>query len=155
MPAELSQDVSTASTDRPHWDTGRKKRRATQILAETGERVSLAQLSFDDPDFPHGDRYGYVLGCRCAPCRAAERNYKAAWRRKAGKVDPSKPVRPRGPVPLDERMKNWVHGKRSTYIMGCRCDECTQANREYQRPYMRMARKGVRLEDPMMQDLLP
>jgi len=31
-----------------------------------------------------------------------------------------------------------THGIRSTYVnLKCRCVECTRANREYMRPYMR------------------
>lgn len=29
------------------------------------------------------------------------------------------------------------HGTRPRYVLGCRCDPCTVANRDYQREYMR------------------
>lgn len=42
------------------------------------------------------------------------------------------------------------HGTRSKYNSGCHCEECTRANREYQRPLQALRRRGVTLtgDDP-------
>lgn len=39
-----------------------------------------------------------------------------------------------------------VHGTRSMYVAGCRCEDCTKANREYQTPYMQLHRLGIPLK---------
>jgi hypothetical protein len=40
--------------------------------------TALDELRSDPGDRRHGTYYGYVLGCRCARCRAANTAYKAA-----------------------------------------------------------------------------
>lgn len=64
----------------------------------------------------HGD-YSYYTnrGCRCDPCRKANAEYTARWRRKAIKS-----------------RKPFVHGTSSAYTNnGCRCVECKEARRQY------------------------
>lgn len=41
-----------------------------------------------------------------------------------------------------------VCGTRSKYVAGCRCEDCTRANREYQTPYMQLHRLGIPLRSP-------
>lgn len=44
--------------------------------------------------------------------------------------------------------KSLKHGRRGTYTnRGCRCEACSKANRDYQRPYMRVAYKRWALRD--------
>lgn len=46
------------------------------------------------------------------------------------------------------------HGSRRCYINGCRNPECVQANRDYQREYMRMRRSGIAWTDPLIEEAL-
>lgn len=41
-----------------------------------------------------------------------------------------------------------VHGTRSKYTAGCRCEPCTVANRDYQRGYMTLWRKNIPWASP-------
>jgi hypothetical protein len=40
-----------------------------------------------------------------------------------------------------------AHGTRSGYVAGCRCGDCTAAQRDYMRTYMRAYRLGIRPDD--------
>ncbi len=53
----------------------------------------------------------------------AERKYKTAWRRR------------RGVRPMAEYLAlvTGPHGTRGKYVHGCRCPECTRAERDYRR----------------------
>lgn len=73
----------------------------------------------------HGTDSCYVKGCRKDECRRAHNEAHTRMRRAryaefaAGEVSPP-------------------HGRRSTYLnYGCRCDECTEANRVYVRQHYR------------------
>jgi hypothetical protein len=46
------------------------------------------------------------------------------------------------------------HGKRSGYVAGCRCGDCTTAQRDYMREYMRAYRLGIRARDVILGELL-
>lgn len=80
----------------------------------------------------HGTRSGYSnYGCKCDPCREAERDYRRSYTRQYTGT---------GPVPEGVR-----HGTRYAYKRyGCRCEECkaadVQANRAWHEE--RMRRKG-------------
>lgn len=63
----------------------------------------------------------YQRGCRCEPCRAANREYNRQYRHRA----------PRPPA---------LHGTRSKYQKGCRCQECTEAQSQSSRERREMLR---------------
>ncbi len=43
-----------------------------------------------------------------------------------------------------------LHGTRAMYNRGhCRCEPCTQANRDYQRGYMMLRRQGIPWKSPL------
>ena len=69
----------------------------------------------------HGTRSKYTKGCRCDPCRTANREWDEEYRRRRG-VKEQKPAQ---------------HGTKSMYVKGCRCDECCIASREAGREYRR------------------
>jgi len=70
--------------------------------------------------FPHGENRGYLRGCSCTGCRAANAAYKRAQRAKLKRV-PAKQV---------------PHGTRNGYdAYGCRCGTCTEASAAYKREY--------------------
>jgi len=80
-------------------------------------------------DHGHGDHRTYSKGCRCTPCREANRE-KCAERRANWSSDPAAADRA-------------GHGNASTYKnYGCRCDLCSQANSEAVREYR--SRRGRR-----------
>lgn len=67
------------------------------------------------PRTTHGLPNTYKSGCRCNPCREANRIYQAAATAR----------RAADPIAADLA----GHGKRSTYAnYRCRCDECRAAN---------------------------
>lgn len=80
----------------------------------------------------HGKYNTYVYyGCRCDPCRAANREHTAEFQRRAraGLVTPAE------------------HGTASTYTnYGCRCDPCSAAqsdkNRSHRQRRLERAREG-------------
>lgn len=41
------------------------------------------------------------------------------------------------------------HGKRTTYVRGCRCDACKQANTEYGQNLKKRRRTGQRIQPPL------
>lgn len=61
------------------------------------------------------------------------------WLRRAGikGAKPGRPASENGPT----------HGKNSTYVRGCRCDECRAAANEYQREYYRRKKGSAKGED--------
>lgn len=73
--------------------------------------------------------------CKCDICRAAQaqamRDYRNGGER--GKIE---------------------HGTRSCYNTGCRQGECVQANRDYQRDWMRLHRAGIQWADPLIEEAL-
>ena len=42
-----------------------------------------------------------------------------------------------------------VHGKRSTYVRGCRCEPCKEANTQYQKDLKDRRRRGERIQPPL------
>ncbi|CAB4195064.1 hypothetical protein UFOVP1279_22 [uncultured Caudovirales phage] len=78
---------------------------------------------------------GYRKGCRCIVCRRDKSASVAKWRLDSGATKQrmwAGEVRPRA-----------KHGTRSKYVAGCRCEDCTDANRVYQRSAARMKREGI------------
>jgi hypothetical protein len=69
----------------------------------------------------HGKRGTYTSGCRCDECRAADRAYKTALRRKRG-------VKPkvRGCQSPYGTFERYNHER-------CRCEACVAANTQYVR----------------------
>jgi len=69
----------------------------------------------------HGLLSTYRNGCRCDPCRGANRDKERGRRRRNG--------------------SGRTHGIVSTYVAGCRCGECTEANREAKAAYRARTRR--------------
>ena len=68
----------------------------------------------------HGTPYAYrQWRCLCPLCKKAWRDYIREYRHE----HVGAPTTPRAEVA--------VHGTRAKYVGGCRCDECTEANRLY------------------------
>lgn len=68
---------------------------------------------------------GYHAGCRCRTCKDGKAAEVAGWRERSGRTGQRKwsgDVRPLA-----------RHGTRAKYVGGCRCDDCTDANRVYER----------------------
>lgn len=89
----------------------------------------------------HGTNNGYQnYACRCDPCRAAHyeyhkgRGYGERYRRRLGMVSWAEHV---------ARLPTPEHGTRTSYKNGCRCADCTQAERDYRRAY-RAGRRATR-----------
>ena len=83
--------------------------------------------SIDYQGVTHGTEYGYNhTGCRCLLCREAVRLSHQHQRRKGG-------AQPRPSA---------NHGTYGKYTQGCRCDPCSQANREYMKAYRENKRAG-------------
>lgn len=91
--------------------------------------VRKTDLPHDDPDFPHGIQGYQRGGCRCTICTESNTEHT---RRHRG----SKPRQPKR------------HGTRTMYNTctagegGGKCELCREANRVYQREYMRNWRSG-------------
>jgi hypothetical protein len=97
----------------------------------------------------HGTRTRYRHRCRCDDCRAVENTYQTATRRRNFSERTRR-------IDLDnETLKTRVydvaevsadrHGRLGTYKnLGCRCEKCTKAAREYGRQYNREYRAGIR-----------
>ena len=66
----------------------------------------------------HGTRSGYVMGCFCDECKAANKEYRVKYIK-------------------DMKLKTLKnHGTLATYNdYGCRCDLCRDANNNYSRMY--------------------
>ncbi|NUR42036.1 MAG: hypothetical protein HOV73_18310 [Streptomyces sp.] len=85
-------------------------------------------------DHGHGNSLTYKKGCRCDTCRDAQRLYQAALREKWQR-DPSSADRA-------------GHGKASTYRnCGCRCADCTTANRTAVSEYRARRRQRAALAE--------
>lgn len=54
---------------------------------------------------------------------------------------------------VDQRFANWTHGTRSTYVEGCRCDPCTDADSAYSARYKR--RRRLAMKHPWLVAPLP
>lgn len=79
---------------------------------------------------PHGTYDRFLGGCDCGPCTKVfmarvklENSLTVQHQGAKGKT--------RTPHPPD--WTKWTHGTRSTYVHGCRCDQCKDAQRLYQR----------------------
>lgn len=89
-----------------------------------------------EPEPRHGtvSRYRWRRDpCRCVECRGAWNDYIKSRRAAKRGGEPTQVQRPRR------------HGTRYCYTLGCREPECVEANKVYQREYMRLHRHGVRL----------
>jgi DNA mismatch endonuclease (patch repair protein) len=92
----------------------------------------MAELTPDDPR--HGTTNGYGnLGCRCEPCRDANRRYHAEYRA-------------RRPAPADA--PDAAHGTCYRYDVGCRCDECRAAHNAKSRATKQRLRERRLAEAP-------
>lgn len=93
--------------------------------------MTRIQPMFDPADPRHGTANGYRnLKCRCDECRHAWRDYERtpqAMRRKERYRRVTLGQRP--------ARHGRTHGLRSTYVWGCRCDWCREAERTYRRQY--------------------
>lgn len=72
--------------------------------------------------FCNGTQGTYTMGCRCAPCTAASRDYHR--KRRASAIEGAKALRetlpPGTPLPF-------CNGTKGAYSLGCRCDRCRAA----------------------------
>lgn len=98
-------------------------------------------------DHLHNETCYRAHGCRCGDCRESQRVALKDYRdRKRGGSVISK-----GPA---------QHGTRSMYKRctagpdGGRCEPCKDANRAYQREYMRLSRAGIARTDPHVERAL-
>lgn len=80
---------------------------------------------------PHGSRYTYIThGCRCDACTKANSVACREWAHRQLAQRELIDGRLVAPVWAE------LHGKQSTYTNhGCRCEPCTQANRDAQTHY--------------------
>lgn len=90
---------------------------------------------------PHGTYTAYNRWkCRCVHCRAA--NARVSRERNERKAaQQGRKRRQQKKVP--------DHGTRSRYtspVYRCRCDDCVQANRDYQAERQRLVRAGISLK---------
>ena len=91
----------------------------------------------------HGTRARYGLKsdpCRCSLCKAANAKWQQDYRdsKKTGR----KRIR-----------KTAIHGTRAKYVAKCRCKECTEANRDYQRELAQIYRAGGSAKDLVPADV--
>jgi hypothetical protein len=74
----------------------------------------------------HGTYSRARTGCPCGPCRAAENEYKRAWK-------------------ATKQAEDAPHGTLGGYTnYGCRCAACTKVKSDYMRDYQRAYRQGRR-----------
>lgn len=72
----------------------------------------------------HGTRSRFNLGCRCDPCRIADREYKRAWAAARKGKEPES-----WEEYIARISEGREHGASSYSKRGCRCDTCREANR--------------------------
>lgn len=90
---------------------------------------------------PHGTGTAYTRWhCRCTRCRENNATKASEYRQRKANRE-GRQIRPivKGDPP---------HGSRSRYTsvkLRCRCDECSQANRDYQAERQRLIRAGIKM----------
>lgn len=114
------------------FDEGRTIKFVAEVLELSRVTVSrkASELGIRPSPKPitHG-RSGYVRGCRCDTCRAANAEQMRNQIRKNRR----------------ERREPPQHGTHQSYgYYGCRCDECRQAHTDYYREYQRTYSQTVR-----------
>jgi hypothetical protein len=95
------------------------------------------------PPPPHGTNRRHARGCRCEPCREANRQYRKEWAARAlERMECGRPTKYYAGCRCEACRESakvakleHPHGTYLRYLGGCRCDECKAEYSRYKREY--------------------